>query len=427
MPNAGAILKSGVDSDLLPGVAADAGYDCVFSTTRGEFHYELRNYSGIAQISALQKDWRALESVSSEGFDYFQTFDWCHGWCKEFTQQDENNSSSSIPSVYALFANNKAVMIWPLMKVRSRNGLSFLETLSMPLGQYSNLLFEKDFVDAGLARQVWETIKGSSGVDAVSLTNYPANCFMAEVLKDEGVEEIVEQVSSILDFSGIESWESYFASLSKSQRKERNRKLKKLEAMGSLTFEVHFHDGEMFSELVKTAVDMKREWLRVTSRHSQALFEQESKKFLSALTLLDAESSSGEGPVVQSLNLDGAPIAIELGMLRNRHYYSYLGAINLDWADYSPGKVQIEMSQKWALENGVEKFDFLSDPSDYKKSWSNLWVPVKTRYFSVTARGWLYCSLWKAQLRPLLRNAYQRSNPNMRKHVNRLLGLTSKS
>ncbi len=304
-----------------------------------------------------------------------------------------------------------------------QSGASTYESISEPLGQYSNVLYDPAFVDAGTGSRVWSEIKATTEADAVAISHFPETGFVADVIGDEGMEEATRYVSSILDFREIESWESYFASLSKNQRKERNRKAKKLKAQGELEFEVHFYQSAEFAELTEAAVRLKRIWLRETDRHSQALFDEESMRFLSSLGQYLPQFQPLEGPVVHVLKLDGKPIAIEIGMLRKRHYYSYLGAIDLQWAQYAPGTVQIEMSQKWALENGVEKFDFLSDPSEYKKSWTNSIVPVKTRYIPVSAQGYFYCSVWKAQLKPVLRNIYQRSNPNIRRQIHKLLRL----
>ena len=375
----------------------------------------------LTEITALKHEWVALEAKSRDGFDYFQTYDWCVGWCNKFISGDKSETAPN-PRVYVLRIDDQVAMIWPLMKVQARSGLAFLESLTEPLGQYANVLYDRELVDFGTGRWVWKNIKACCGVDAVSLNHYPENSFVADVIGNEGVDETIQYVSSIFDFSMIDRWEDYIASLNKNQRKQRGRRVRKLEALGDLRFEVYFKESDEFRELVEQAIEMKRLWLIETNRHSQTLFEDTSKSFLSNLGG-DSTVQSGEGPVVQVMKLDGKPIAIEIGMLRNRHYYSYLGAIDMEYASYSPGKVQMEMSQKWAYDYGIRMFDFLSDPSDYKKSWTNMQVAMFTRYFPVTHRGRIYCMVWKAQLKPFLRNLYQRSNPKLRKQVNKLLGL----
>ncbi|MEM7214275.1 MAG: GNAT family N-acetyltransferase [Pseudomonadota bacterium] len=385
--------------------------------------FSLRCYDSVSGLSSLENDWRKLEEKSVEGFDYFQTFDWCYRWCEIFIKSDAPENAD-LPQVFALYADDCIAMIWPLMKVQSRSGLVFLESLSIPLGQYSNVLHDADLVNVETGRQVWAEIKRACGADAVSICDYPESGFLAEILGTDGIDEAVKNVSSILDYSKIENWDAYLSTLSKSQRKQRRQKLSKLEALGKIELRICHHHDPDFHDLAMLAVDMKREWLSRTSRHSQSLFEEDSAVFLSGLRQKSICDLGLDGPVLFMLELENKPIAFELGMLRQKHYYSYLGSIDLDYASYSPGKVQIDMAQKWAFENGVDKFDFLSDPSEYKKSWSNLWVPVIARYFPITQRGWIYCAVWKAQLKPFIRSLYRRANPNMRKYVNRLLGVS---
>ncbi|MEM7067475.1 MAG: GNAT family N-acetyltransferase [Pseudomonadota bacterium] len=388
--------------------------------THANQRFKLTCLRSVAEMGAFEAGWRELETRSTAGFDYFQTFDWCYSWSKVFIGSNPVYAFDT-PQVYVLLNENGPVMIWPMTITRSKSGLFFLESMSDPLGQYANILFDDAQVDLELGKKVWVAIKSDTRADAVALNHYPENSFLAKIIGKEGVEETVQFVSSILDFNEIGSWEEYSATLSKSQRKERKRKLRKLSVEGELTFEVHFYDSDEFSGLVNKSVDLKRKWLIETDRHSQALFKDESSRFLASLGHYFATDGSQEGPLVQVLKLDGEPIALEVGMLRQRHYYSYLGAIDLNWAEFSPGKVQIEMSQQWALENGVTKFDFLSDPSDYKKSWSNTEISMRTRYLPITAQGHFYCSFWKAYLKPTLRLMYQRSSGAMRNKINRII------
>ncbi|MEM9330663.1 MAG: GNAT family N-acetyltransferase [Pseudomonadota bacterium] len=384
--------------------------------------YVLECRDSIQSMREIKEQWLSLEGIAGDDFDYFQTFDWCFTWCENFSCQ-EGAQDAPVPQVFVLSCDGVISMIWPLMKVRAGAGLTFLESMTEPMGQYSNVLRDEKRVDVDIAKWVWNEIKSCTYVDAIALNHYPADGFLDQVLGDEGLDETIQYVSSILNFGEIDNWEAYTATFSKSQRKQRGRRLKKLEAEGELSFAVHFHHETRFAELVNVAIDMKREWLTETGRHSQSLFEDRSKVFLASLGQHVSEPK--QGPFVFSMDIDGHPIAIEISMLKGDHYYSYLGAIDLKWKDFSPGKVQMELAQKWAMENDIQYYDFLSDPSDYKKTWTNMIAPMKTRYFPISTRGRIYCSLWKAQMKPLLRSLYQRTNPNMRRRVNKILGLES--
>ena len=118
-----------------------------------------------------------------------------------------------------------------------------------------------------------------------------------------------------------------------------------------------------------------------------------------------------------ALCIDDQPIALELGFAAGRDYYSYLGAIDLEFSKYSPGKLQIEEAQKWALEQGFRYFDFLNDPSAYKNGWTNLMVPLASRSFALSFRGYVHCLIWKKHLKPRVKQLYHNAGSNHRKIV----------
>ena len=112
-----------------------------------------------------------------------------------------------------------------------------------------------------------------------------------------------------------------------------------------------------------------------------------------------------------------AAIAMELGMRFHEDYYCFLGAIDLAYQKYSPGKVQMESAQRWAIETGIRRFDFLNDPSTYKSSWTNATEPLTASYVPLTSLGQIYCRLWMAGLRPSLRALYHGIGPAWRARV----------
>ncbi len=173
---------------------------------------------------------------------------------------------------------------------------------------------------------------------------------------------------------------------------------------------------------------MKQTWLRETGRSSGILADSDTGKFLMGLTGSDCgPRGCPHGALIHVLSVDGYPVAIEIGMVMGCHYYSYLGAFDWAWKDYSPGKIQIEMAQKWAKSVGLEKFDFLGDPSDYKEQWTNSIHRLHSRSTPITALGLIYCAIWKSHLRPKLKNAYKNMDSDKRKLLSKMVGLAGRS
>jgi CelD/BcsL family acetyltransferase involved in cellulose biosynthesis len=157
---------------------------------------------------------------------------------------------------------------------------------------------------------------------------------------------------------------------------------------------------------------MKQDWLKGTGRLGSDLFDPRFAAFLRGLG--QATGEDGGRVYLHALTLEGTPIAMELGMRFRRDYYCFLGAIDLTYQKHSPGKVQMESAQRWAIESGIHRFDYLNDPSTYKSSWTNTAEPLTASYIPFTRLGHLYCRHWMAGLRPRLRALYDGIGPQTR-------------
>lgn len=377
--------------------------------------YSLHCLTSVEHIQEIQSEWVELELKSSEHFGYFQSFDWCYQWCLSKLAQDIRDREAAL-RIYALRSKEGLVMIWPMMELKTRIGAKILTFLTDPLAQYSNILVDRAIVSEEMARAIWSLICKHTDADAITADRYPSGSILEAVLCDVGFAEKSINEASILDLTTFETWEEHHASLSRNQRKQRNRRKNKLSKQGELTYEVNYGDGVRYEQLVTLALDMKLEWLKNTGRSAGVLAQADTKMFLTNLSGIEqGPNGHPKGAVAQALCVDNEPIAIEIGMVMDRHYYSYLGAFDWSWSDYSPGKVQIESAQKWAKSVGLAKFDFLGDPADYKEQWTGTTHPMLSRSIPKTALGYLYCAVWKSRLRPQLKNVYKNMGSDRRK------------
>ena len=386
----------------------------------GERKLSLECLETVQTICAFEEEWLELEAACKEDFTYFQNYNWCIEYYKQFAD-DITNKHCPIPQVFVLKQDDKPIMIWPLMRIQSRTGLKILTTATEPLGQYSNLLFDRAKFDASLGKLVLDFIIKHSKSDSLSFNNYPENSIVDKIIGTKGIKENSNLESSILDLKRYENWDSYFQTLSKAQRKSRRRDKNKLMAQGDITYDVIKPSADGFEHLVERALDMKKQWLLETGRTSGLLDEKCTREMFKSL-----KSSSTSGPVVHALKLNGNPIAIELGMIKADRYYSYLGAIDWHYKDLSPGKVQIEMSQEWSMSRGMKYFDLLHDPSDYKTSWSNLKHKVISRNIPVTYKGFIYSQLWKTHIRPKIKKIYHFAGTKNRERLNKAVSIFQK-
>lgn len=69
------------------------------------------------------------------------------------------------------------------------------------------------------------------------------------------------------------------------------------------------------------------------------------------------------------LELDGKPIAAEYQFYDERAVYAYQAGIDLDYDDYSPGKLSMMTAIQFALAQGCKSFDLLRGDEPYKLNW----------------------------------------------------------
>ena len=378
--------------------------------------------SDVLEIADIEKEWEDLRQLCGEPFTYFQSSSWCISWIKAHRSNNDQRTSGD-PRVYVGVKNGNVVFIWPLMLLRSRAGVTLLVNLTEPLSQYSNLIHAPGEFSVPTGKEVFKRICAHSGADAVCLSHFPRQSFISRLINNSGLRENGEHQSAVLDFSSITNWESYHAELPKTQRRERNRRRNRLEKEGSLSYVVREGGSEEFRRLVHLGLSMKCEWLKNTGRRQGILGLDSTTEFLSSLPgKLDTSGGIGEGAVAHALLLDHKPVSIEIGMLDGSDYHSFLGAIDWQLRDFSPGKVQLEFAQKWAHDIGIKRFDFLNDPSAYKKYWTNDFIALDSRSVPLTAAGYMYCMFWRSSLKPLVKQFYQNTGSVNRELINRLYG-----
>lgn len=376
----------------------------------------VRRIDSLAGMDDVRSEWQALEKRAADSFAYFQSYDWCRNWCAHYTA---GRGSRPAIRIYVGHMAGQLVIVWPLMLTGDPYMVRRLVALTEPHSQYGNILVDPDAASAGmtvdLIETCWRTIRRREKADAVVFDSVPEAALPAGLCANAGLTAVPVGLNSAMDltrFAG--SYESYRAGLKSTTRRSRNKRRNKLAALGSLGYQVHFGGTSEYAELVRIGIAMKRVWLEETGRPTQALNRPRVPEFLASLS---NNAAGDNGAVAAALTLDGRPVAIEIGFLYHRRFYSYLGAF--DWAlrGYSPGKVQLEEALKWCLERGIEVYDLLGDASSYKSDWCNLTTPLTTYRAANTIYGHAYLSVWRDNLRPALKRAFEQMPLGLRSRL----------
>lgn len=358
----------------------------------------LRRVDSLSDMEAVADRWRSLEARAGTPLSYFQTYDWCRAWVETFAGPDSGKSIF----IQTAWRGEDMVAVWPLM-IFSRTGLRRVATLGDPYSQYSNVIFDPtQFNDRELEGFITKAL-AAANVDVAAFDAVPARSALARQL---GVHPWSvtgqDNESLVLNLTRWPSPEAYEASLGRDQRRRRERKRRSLARHGELSFEIVWPGNPQFAPLVHQAIEMKREWLRATGRLNVGMMGG-SEEFFSKLSGSEKDLS---GAAMSVLRAGGQVVAIEIGFLQNRHYYGHIGAFDWDFADHSPGRIQVEMTINWLIDNGIRSYDWLANATDTKRSLSNFSEPLKSFGVPFSWKGRLYAEAWLPNLKPGIKRAY---------------------
>lgn len=358
----------------------------------------MRVLGTLDEIEAIAEAWRALEVHCADPLAYFQTYDWCRNWVQQF------GGRLGQPYVVTLWRGESLIALWPRMVVDAA-GIRRLETLGTPHSQYCGALVRRGGAALPEIAQLLQEATRVSGCDVTVSRAVPDGTALAEILAEKPAVPGSANVASMLDLSGFQSPESYTAALGRLQKRNRNRRRNHLARLGDLDFTVLWPDDPQFVALVKTCTEMKRRWLAETGRFSVGFSAEGYEDFLADLP---GDAARLEGACLSVLRAGGRVVALELGFVRQRHYYAYVGGFDWDLRDLSPGKVQMEMTVGWMIDQGVQAYDLLINPAEYKNSWTNRTIAVTTRAQALTWKGRVYSQAWLPSVRPALKRLRER-------------------
>lgn len=369
-----------------------------FPTAHPNLSFDL--VTDVEGLRALEPAWRTLESNTPQSFTYFQTYDWCAGWYSVFGATNDDDTKPQA-RIFTASERGEPVLIWPLMVEQGPMGLNTLSWLTWPHGQYGNVMAEPgERAEAAIAA-CWGHIKRLPRIDTIELPDIPASSALAKVLFAEEESTGADNLSSIMDLARFDTVQDYVDTWSKSARRSRGRRQRKLASHGELEFSVVEGGTPAFRSAVADALKMKDVWLANTGKVSRALSMPGTKAFLSALPVSPGKAGRALAGV---LSLDGKAVSVEIGFERGGDYVSYLGAFDWELRGYSPGKIEMDMMLRWAIENGMNSYDLLGNASSYKDDWSNIEVPLLSHVVAQSVLGIARTELWVKRLRPALKN-----------------------
>lgn len=362
---------------------------------------QLREVTTLAGIDDLREQWLSLERRHRGELAYFQTFDWCRNWVACIA----TTLPGVTPRIICVWKASRLIALVPAMVSRVAGGVRVLGPLGEPHTQYAGMLTDPSGFCPESVQLLKQFFCKPEGCDAVAFDLVPVHSPLVAIMPRKAQVSGYDNQSSSLDLAQFTDAEAFLQSQGHKRFRNRRKRRNRLERQaGELTFRVVWPGSDEFPALVHGCVDMKRRWLAETGRLSRGFAIEGYDRFLASLR---GDEQGREGAVAFVLEAAGRPVAIEVSMIRNRHLYAYIGGFDWDLNKLSPGKVQMETTICWCIDNGIRAYDLLGNAAAYKDDWSNLTCELLAFNRAYTVRGWLYGSAWLNHVRPQLKTLFE--------------------
>jgi len=236
-----------------------------------------------------------------------------------------------------------------------------------------------DFLEI-LARPGWESLVLETVVDYIDSIewaqcclgpvrpNSPTLAYIPKLASHRGwvVETQVEDVSPAVELPG--DWDSYLALLTKKNRHELRRKMRRLAAAGTVNW--YAYAGEQHpEEFMDFFLDLHRR-----SRPDKAAFmDAEMEAFFRGIAITFRKKNYLR---LYFLELDGVPVASCMCFDYRDELLLYNSGYDPAYAHLSVGLVLKAFCIKDAIERGKKRFDFLRGSEKYKYDLGATDVPL---------------------------------------------------
>lgn len=335
-----------------------------------------------AQFEALEPEWNALFGLAGRPWQVFQTFNWLWHWTNHYL--DEGSTLSIVTGR----REDRLVMVWPLV-LRRISGLRQLSWMGEPVSEYGDVLAEEAPDTRDLLRQAWNLVK-SLEADVVYLRKIRDDAAILPFLAETDAISTAVSSAPYLDLASADSFETCQQRYSAKTRSSHRRHLRRLNELGSVTFEQHMQ-GPVARDLVSRALTMKRDWLAQRGRLSRVLQDRRFGRFLEDVA---QGCTRPTGARISAVRCNGEPIGVEISFACKRHVFGHVLAHDAAFQKQGVGGILAQYSIRTAHEQGQFVFDLLAPDDAYKMNWADACTGLRDCAIPISRVGVIYVRLW---------------------------------
>jgi len=331
-----------------------------------------------AGLRALADQWRQLWARSSSG-GLFQSFEYClDAW--ELVQQRENSNLVCL----AGWRGGRLVAVWPFTTYRNRLW-TYARQLEASSVEIHQLLIDDDVDQEEWVRSAWAALIKHSRADVVRLSyrqDGPAARFLGALPGHR--TDRTTGVAVRVALRDVPDWDAFYASLSKSHRKDYAKSRRRLEALGPLEFEVLAPGDDRLPSLVEWTLTQKRRWAERTGKQGAWLYSDRYHRFLEHQLAHREHSAPNQ---MMTLRLGGELLATQLVAVGRTSLDAVIAGFDAEHEKHSPGARMMECLVRWAWDNRLD-CELGSGAEPYKTFWSrNEEMVIASSEVAVSWRG----------------------------------------
>ncbi len=348
--------------------------------------YQLNTIQTYEGLLALKGQWdRLLEHVVYDTF--FCSHDWICSWWQSFARPDD------IMAVVTAEKNGEVIAIAPLL-IRTHEEYGFrlrvLRFIGVPNADRSDMIIGRGD-EAVLPELAVHLEKNISGWSQFHLNEVPEESLFASWLQENRSLVYVESGSECpyIPLANWDSWDAYYASLSRNTRKLANRKGNRLKKEGLSRFFTS-RDFQGQEQLFKQAGELERTSEKASRIEHLVLGDEQQYEFQKKL------STQGDNynVLLVGLEREDTLLAYLYGFIYKNKYYAYNTAYSAEEQKHSPGLLVFRETIKYCKEQGVEEFDFLRGAMQIKKHWAKDSIRKQYNLYWLKNKpiNWLYAA-----------------------------------